>query len=578
MIYIKENTNQEIWSMVNSVRGGMEPVASYKLTVYLAFVKYSCNKNNLEFKSSDFMSLEKCVSAVEDEYLQMAILELLHQMKGRLDGNVLQSIADLLPDDNDSLTDLICDTSMIDQFGSRYFDPAMPKSVNKLVLDILNIQTSEVVGNLGCGVGNFISTFAKCGYVNELYAYEINISWAVISKMVASVLGLDAHIKNEDMLLCGDDFDKCFVNNPWGVRTKNLRSPLNEQFCIDGVDYNHIPRSSSAEWLFYLNTLSHLKNGGRAVGVTIGGPLYNSGDCSIRQMLIENGWIESVIALPQKLYSNTAVQTFLVVLSFNNEKIRFIDASDICDKGRRLNTINDEQRLEIINLFTESREGLSVMAGIDEIAEMNYALDPLRYLSSPVDVKNAVELGFLADVTRGSTWGRAKLEKYNSTEPTSYNYLELRHIDDGEIEEDLPYLTEIEPSQQRYCAEEGDIILSKMGPKFKVAVVGDLKGKQLLASGNLYILRIDKSKANPVYIKAFLETESGMAQLVAGSVGTTIPSVPVSALNKIKIPGLPLEEQNELVRQYEKLRRDNNRYAERIQLNKEKMLHLFDEI
>ena len=250
MAYIKENTNQEIWGMVSSVRGGMEPVAFYKLTVHLAFVKYSCNKDNLEFNPYDIASLEKCVSAVKDEFLRMAVLETLHQMKDRLDDDLLQAIADLLPDDNDSLADLICNTSMLEQFGNRYFDSVMPESVNKLVLDILNIQASEIVGNLGCGVGDFLSAFSKRGYANELYAYEVNISWAVISKMVASVLDLDVHIKNKDMFLCNDDFDKCFINNPWGVRTKNLHSELNEKFCIDGVDYNHIPRSSSAEWLF----------------------------------------------------------------------------------------------------------------------------------------------------------------------------------------------------------------------------------------------------------------------------------------------------------------------------------------
>ena len=64
------------------------------------------------------------------------------------------------------------------------------------------------------------------------------------------------------------------------------------------------------------------------------------------------------------------------------------------------------------------------------------------------------------------------------------------------------------------------------------------------------MIALDREKVDPYYIKAFLESEKGIAQLKKLSVGTTMPNIGVAQLNTLVIPMRPLEEQKEIALQY----------------------------
>jgi type I restriction enzyme M protein len=105
-------------------------------------------------------------------------------------------------------------------------------------------------------------------------------------------------------------------------------------------------------------------------------------------------------------------------------------------------------------------------------------------------------------VTRGSSLNKAKLDEIHSDTPTGFRYLMLQDIEDGEIAQDLPNISGIERSQLKYCVHDGDVVLSKIvsGANFKVAIAHVAPGEKLLATGNLYIIRPDKSKLLPEYL------------------------------------------------------------------------------
>lgn len=71
-----------------------------------------------------------------------------------------------------------------------------------------------------------------------------------------------------------------------------------------------------------------------------------------------------------------------------------------------------------------------------------------------------------------------------------------------------------------------------------------------MANGNLYIIRLDTNKVNPYYIKAFLESEKGIAALKEIAVGTAVLNIGVAQLNTLSIPLIPLAEQEEFVKDY----------------------------
>lgn len=83
----------------------------------------------------------------------------------------------------------------------------------------------------------------------------------------------------------------------------------------------------------------------------------------------------------------------------------------------------------------------------------------------------------------------------------------LQKINDGEIDKSLPSLIRIESAWEKYCLQDGDIVVSKMGPNFKVVMVRIAPGEKILATSNLYIVRPDQSKVEPLYLKAFIESE-----------------------------------------------------------------------
>ena len=129
-------------------------------------------------------------------------------------------------------------------------------------------------------------------------------------------------------------------------------------------------------------------------------------------------------------------------------------------------------------------------------------------------------------------------------------FLMLSNIQNGIIDDKLPYLKEIEEKHEKYCVKNNSLILSKNGAPFKVAVATVPEGQKVLANGNLYVIELDETKANPYYLKAFLESEQGVAALKRITVGTTIPSIGVDKLKNLIVPLPPLEEQSRIAAKY----------------------------
>lgn len=315
-------------------------------------------------------------------------------------------------------------------------------------------------------------------------------------------------------------------------------------------DFEKPLRPSSADWLFNYAIVKSLSENGKAVVLTTQGATSNNSDHSIRQYFVDKGYIEKVITLPKNLFNYTGVSLNLLVLSKGNDSIKFVDASEVFEKGRRVNTLSEENINTILKLaITESDK--SKLKSISEIIEKDYVLNPENYLQENIFIKNAVEFGsVIKEIKRGSPATAKKLDEIASQEETDYQYLKISNISNGVIEENLPYIKEIEEKYSDFCLKPNQLILSKIGDPFKVALVDLKNNKKILASGNLYLLDLDLNKVNPYYIKAFLESKKGQELLYRASTGTHFKSINVSSLKKIDIPLIPLEDQQEIANKY----------------------------
>ena len=103
------------------------------------------------------------------------------------------------------------------------------------------------------------------------------------------------------------------------------------------------------------------------------------------------------------------------------------------------------------------------------------------------------------------------------------------------------------------------------------------EGQRILANGNLYIIELDETKANPYFIKAFFDSEQGHAVLKSITVGTTIPNIGVEKLKKVEIPLPSMEEQERIAQNYQAALDEIAVIKLRLEKAVNKLHHIFDE-
>lgn len=136
-----------------------------------------------------------------------------------------------------------------------------------------------------------------------------------------------------------------------------------------------LPRISDGQLLFLQHMLSRMKEpkegGGRVAIVMNGSPLFTgdagSGESEIRRWVLENDWLEAIVALPDQLFYNTGISTYIWVLSNRKEprrrkKAQLIDASAYWvmmrkSLGNKRHEISDEQIQQILDLYTTFKDG-----------------------------------------------------------------------------------------------------------------------------------------------------------------------------------------------------------------------------
>ena len=432
---------------------------------------------------------------------------------------------------------------------------ATPRSISSLALQILQIKKGDSVGDLCCGCGSFLIE----GVLNTPKAFhigcEINPEYQLIASIRASLIDDDACVLLQDVFSLPDDpmtrdFDEIFSNYPFKVSLSNL--PGGERL-IERLSsrFDGVPGIVSSDWIYNLLLLELLNDEGKAVGIMTNGSAWSGVDKPIRQYFVENGWIESVIALPGKMFTSTPISTMMIVLSKGNNHVQIVDATKLCQQGRRYNEFSAENIAEILEALRSDTPNSKAIS-VDELRENGYALSPDRYLTKEIVFEHAAPFeSVIKSVRRGAPCTAQQLDEMASDSVTNMQYLMLANIQDGLIDERLPYLTAIDEKYERYCLKDNDLILSKNGLPFKAAVARVKDGQKVLASGNLYIIELDREKVNPYYLKAFIESEKGLAVLNSIAIGSVIPSVGVEKLRKVLIPIPPMEEQNRVAEKYQ---------------------------
>ena len=268
-----------------------------------------------------------------------------------------------------------------------------PRDVVRLLVSLLFAEHSEDLRGQGvirsifdpcCGTGGMLTLGKE--YFREqinpdanirLLGQELNAQTYAICKSDMLVTG-----ENPDAIQLGSSlsndrfqrqrFDYMITNPPFGVSWKSEEGTVKaEAQNANGRFSVGTPRSSDGALLFLQHMLSKMEDGGSRVGIVFNGsPLFTgdagSGESEIRRWIIENDWLECIIALPDKLFFNTSISTYIWILTNRKSearqgKIQLINAVDFFDKmkrnlGNKGGFISDSHIRQIVELYTNFEE------------------------------------------------------------------------------------------------------------------------------------------------------------------------------------------------------------------------------
>ncbi len=188
----------------------------------------------------------------------------------------------------------------------------------------------------------------------------------------ASTLSNDQHFDKK--------FDYIISNPPYGVEWKKDKTAVENEFTRGNAGRfgAGLPRISDGQFLFIQHAISKFKpqseGGSDAVIITNGSPLFTGdagqGESEIRRWIMENDYLEAIIALPDQLFFNTGIPTYIWIFtnrksSERKNKIQLIDARNRKSQlrknlGSKRYEISDIQAQEILSNYTDFKEGKNV--------------------------------------------------------------------------------------------------------------------------------------------------------------------------------------------------------------------------
>ena len=211
----------------------------------------------------------------------------------------------------------------------------------------------------------------------QLYGQELNPQTFSICKSDFLITGeepdnirLGSSLSNDQFI--SRQFDYMITNPPFGVSWKSEQKYIEEESQNPQGRFSvGTPRTSDGSLLFLQHMISKMRPEGSRIGVVFNGsPLFTgdsgSGESEIRKWIIENDWLECVVSLPDQLFFNTGISTYIWIVTNKKRKnrkgkVQLIDGSSFFKSmkkslGSKRKFIDEEQRGELIQTYEKFEE------------------------------------------------------------------------------------------------------------------------------------------------------------------------------------------------------------------------------
>ncbi len=274
-----------------------------------------------------------------------------------------------------------------------------PREVIRLMVNLLFVEdTKALTGQKpvrtlydpACGTGGMLSIAQEYlhdlnpNIVLEVFGQELNDETWAVSRSDLMIKGQDpTRIAFGNSLTdkdghAGAHFDYCISNPPYGDDWNKFSDKIREEALL-GTDGRYgigLPRVSDGSFLFVQHLISKMKavkddpttpeiiEGGTRIAVLLSGsPLFSgqagSGESEIRRWIIENDWLEGIVAMPDQMFYNTGIGTYVWIISNRKDaksrgKVRLIDAREMGTKIRK--SLGDKRKELTDNAIAEITE------------------------------------------------------------------------------------------------------------------------------------------------------------------------------------------------------------------------------
>lgn len=336
-----------------------------------------------------------------------------------------------------------------------------PREVIDLMVQMLDINERKLksgelvtIYDPACGTGGMLTSGKEYieNNVNKnanvrLYGQEVNDKTWSICQADLMIKGEDAKIEFGDTLLedgfPAEKFDYMLSNPPYGKSWSKIKTKVmnvsNGRFDIGQ------PRTSDGQLLFTLQMLSKMKpqsQGGSAIAIVHNGsPLFSgdagSGESKIREYIIGNDLLETIVALPTDLFYNTGIATYVWIIKNKKKaarkgKIQLINAIDFWDPmkrsfGNKRRLISDKNIDRIVNIHKEFKPGkYSKIYDLDDFAyrKVTIELEGLDKNGNPVyeDKIITIAQGKVKEMIKGKEDGIKTMLDKKQLKPFSFTF------------------------------------------------------------------------------------------------------------------------------------------------------------
>lgn len=273
----------------------------------------------------------------------------------------------------------------------------IPKGVIALLISLLKQESVESVYDPFAGSGKLLVELATRSKAKNAYGAEPDQSLWLLGKLNLILSGINnENFLNNDAIVNPSTnvngqlqkVDLAVSIPPFGRRFRKNDVLLSDKF----NRFNNVAHATSGDFVYLSHILASLNKSGKAAVVVPNGVLFRGGkDQKIREHFLKNNVIEAVINLPTNIFSQTAIQTAILIFDLGRAQskdtsVLFIDASDEFTKVQRQNILTNKNIALISSIFLGrlEKKGISKIVSQEEIANNNFNLAVQQFTATPL--------------------------------------------------------------------------------------------------------------------------------------------------------------------------------------------------